>query len=520
MTLRTNAPAAKRRWLALIAIVAICTGALASGVLASLSISNPPTFTFVNDEGLADDQPGQKDLSAQAVAVPTPGDLWVSWKWDVTSLSGGNTGDACALFDTDTDSKVNFAICVTIQGNPAVQAPVSPRVYTCGDGKVDRCTSTYTQVTPINSACGTNTNATDPFHSGQKDTQAICHIDLSDVGGAASANLVNTCSYPSQQPTSDPSDCVLIPRDAFLRIAKTASPNSGSFPFNLDGTLAFTASGTQTSSFIAIRSDITHSVREVVPSTWQISGTPSCTGASGSGSSNGSFSGDTIAGIDASPDNQITCSFSDVQQTGTLTVIKIVDNTAGLGKVAGDFHYSLNDGSAATNETATVSPGVTYTRVAGTTYNVVEAEANSAGYTTSYSADCTNGTIANGDAKTCTITNTATKANPVLKTAQGWRLFDTANFTGLRTGAPDASSATVTFKLWSTNTAGVCSNQVGSTIVVTGVTSASVPSSSGIDVTSTGTYYWTVDYSGDAYNSPQSSGCGTESTTIGATQPS
>src|SRR5947207_2005695 len=57
---------------------------------------------------------------------------------------------------------------------------------------------------------------------GQKDPQAICHVDLADVGGAGTANLVNTCSYPSQQPTSAPSDCVLIPRDAFLRVTKVA----------------------------------------------------------------------------------------------------------------------------------------------------------------------------------------------------------------------------------------------------------------------------------------------------------
>jgi prealbumin domain-containing protein len=290
---------------------------------AVLSVSNPPAFTFVNDEQGADDQPGQKDLSAQAVAVPAPGDLWVAWKWDVTSLSGGNTGDACALFDTNTNSKINFAICVTIAGNPAVQSGVSPRVYTCGDGKVDRCTSTATQVATINSACGTTTTASDPFHSGQQDTEAYCHIDLADVGGATTANLVNTCSYPSQQPNSDPSDCVLIPRDAFIRIAKTASPDSGSFPFNLDASLAFTAAGTQTSSYIAITSGTTHphSVQEAVPTGWSITGTPSCTGASGS---NGTYSSTTktISGIVASADNQITCSFSDQQQRATVDVSK------------------------------------------------------------------------------------------------------------------------------------------------------------------------------------------------------
>ncbi len=317
-----------RRTLLAAAVVLLALPVFASQASAALSLANPPAFTFTNDENGADDQPGQKDLSSHSVANPAPGDLWVSWKWDVTSLSGGNTGDGCALFDTDADSKVNFAICVTIQGNPAVQAPTSPRVYTCGDGKVDRCTSTYVQVSPINSACGTNTSASDPFHSGQSDTQAICHIDLADVGGAGTTNLVNTCSYPSQQPTSAPSDCVLIPRDAFLKITKVASPDSGSFPFRLGLTtettpaVVFTAAGSQSSSFIAIRSDVKYKLKEDVPANWAISGTPSCTGASGTGSSNGTFSVDTITNIDASADNEITCTFNDVQQTGAIQITK------------------------------------------------------------------------------------------------------------------------------------------------------------------------------------------------------
>jgi hypothetical protein len=330
---------------------------------AVLSLSSPPNFTFVNDENGADDQPGQKDLSAQAVAVPAPGDLWVAWKWDVTSLSGGNTGDACALFDTNTNSKVNFAICVTIAGSPAAQSGVSPRVYTCGDGKVDRCTSTYTQVTPINSACATNTTASDPFHSGQFDTLAYCHVDLADVGGSTTANLVNTCSYPSQQPTSDPSDCVLIPRDAFIRISKTADA-AGSFPFNLDGTSAytptFTASGTQTSSYIAITSGSTHphSVQELVPTGWSITGTPSCTGASGN---NGTYSGTTktISGIVASSDNQITCSFTDQQQKATLDVSKTSSDTNSSTAQNGAV-FSLYSGATAGGTaiaTCTVSAG-------------------------------------------------------------------------------------------------------------------------------------------------------------------
>jgi hypothetical protein len=112
------------------------------------------------DAGVRRRPAGQKDLSAHAVATPSPTDLWVAWKWDETSISGGNTGDACSLFDTGAPNagRVNFAVCVTIAGTPAAQvANTSPRIYTCGDGKVDRCTSQYALVPkPYGTACSVN----------------------------------------------------------------------------------------------------------------------------------------------------------------------------------------------------------------------------------------------------------------------------------------------------------------------------------------------------------------------------
>lgn len=322
----------RRRGLALLvgAAVLIMVPLLVSQAGAALSLANPPTFNTTQDEDGADDQPGQKDLTLQGVGSNGPGDLWTSWQWDVTSLSGGNTGDACSLFDTDADFKVNFAVCVTIGGKPAVQLAGSPRVYTCGDGKVDRCTSTYTQVANINTACATNTSGDDPFNTSE-DTQAICHIDLADVGGVGTASLVNTCSYPSMQPTSAPSDCVLVPRDAFLKIVKTADPSTaGSFPFRLglttDATIGvvFTAAGSQTSDFIAIRSDKAYKLTEDQATGWDLV-SASCTGATGTGSSNGTLSGTTISGIDASPDNQVICTYSNRRQTANVKVLKTND---------------------------------------------------------------------------------------------------------------------------------------------------------------------------------------------------
>jgi hypothetical protein len=315
-------------------LVLVAVPALVMQAQAALPLTPVPSFNTVQDENGSNDQPNQKDLTLQGVANPSPGDLWTMWQWDDTGLSGGNTGDACSLFDTDADAKVNVAVCVTIAKSPAVQAGASPRVYTCGDGKVDRCTSTYAQVSPIDTSCTTNVTANSPFAGGGKDTQAICHIALTDVGGATSAKLVNTCSYPSQEPTSAPADCVLIPRDAFVVIQKIASPNAGSFDFRLGtGTastnpVVFTASGSQTSDPVAIRSGVNHSLKEDVPANWAIdTPAPACTGASGSGTSNGTFSGDTISGIKAASDNVITCVFRDKQLTGAIKIVKLKSGT-------------------------------------------------------------------------------------------------------------------------------------------------------------------------------------------------
>jgi hypothetical protein len=163
-------------------------------------------------------------------------------------------------------------------------------------------------------------------------------------------------------------------------------------------------------------------------------------------------------------------------------------------------------------ETGTVSG---YTN--GTTYSCVKTPAGGVAGAPVVSNSIT---LNNGDSAVCTITNTDDKASPAIKTAQGWALFDTANFTGIVAGAPDAASATVTFKLWSTNTAGVCSGLLGTR--TESLSGSSATTATGIVVTPTTsptTFYWTAEYSGDQFNNSATSACGTETTTISWVQP-
>ena len=103
----------------------------ASQASAQYDVSSPPTFTFSPDESTpqVDDVPGQKDLNAHAVAtVPgTPVQLWTAVKWDDLDFSGGNTGDSCALFDTDLDNNANYVVCLVIAGKPAAQVTTAAR---------------------------------------------------------------------------------------------------------------------------------------------------------------------------------------------------------------------------------------------------------------------------------------------------------------------------------------------------------------------------------------------------------
>ena len=226
---------------------------------------------------------------------------------------------------------------------------------------------------------------------------------------------------------------------------------------------------------------------------------------------------------------QVTCTITNNDNPPALHLRKVVVNDNGGTAVNTDWTLTATGALATpTNLTGTdpVDSGSTFK---ADTYTLAESGGPTAytasawvcvGGTQGTGVDSNKITVALGGGATCTITNNDTKASPAVKTAQGWSLFDTANFTGIRAGAPDAGSATVTFNLWSTNTSGVCSGLLGTR--VESITGGSATTATGIVVsptTSPTTYYWTADYSGDQYNNSQTSACGTETTTISFAQP-
>ena len=97
-----------------------------------------------------------------------------------------------------------------------------------------------------------------------------------------------------------------------------------------------------------------------------------------------------------------TCTVTNDDQAAKLIVIKHVINNSGGTATAGDFTLDSGGTNDSPDNFAGVeSPGTEVTLDAGS-YNVTET--GPSGYTASFSAYCS-GTIANGQTKTCTVTN-------------------------------------------------------------------------------------------------------------------
>jgi hypothetical protein len=218
----------RRRRLTLFAPLALLAVASVMLIVASAAPAlntDASTYSIQNDALGANDEPGQKDLTLQGTNNSVSGQINVLWNWDDTSVGGGNTLDACTLFDTDGDGNANFSYCAIVANVSKTDKTLelkSTVLYTCGDTRNDRCSS---QIAIVSQSSGTECGGLDPASDTNPfddslDTRIFCTIVLSDVG-ASSATLINTCSYPSGQPNSDPSDCVLVPGKANPTIGTT-----------------------------------------------------------------------------------------------------------------------------------------------------------------------------------------------------------------------------------------------------------------------------------------------------------
>lgn len=196
-----------------------------------------------------------------------------------------------------------------------------------------------------------------------------------------------------------------------------------------------------------------------------------------------------------------------------LTVIKHVVNDNGGTAVAGNWTMNV----AATDPSLPAfagaeAPGTTITLSAGA-FAVTESGGPD-GYVQTSAVGCA-GVIAVGESRTCTITNDDARAAPATATVMRWVLHDSATVTGIRPGAPDAASATITFRLYGPNDA-KCATPINGGGEVRPATGGAASTVAGFLVGEgqVGTYRWIAAYSGDQFNLPAVTACGAETHTI------
>ena len=208
----------RARYAGLLIVAVLGAAALTAALVPGVARSALNATIIVNDQQGANDEPGQKDLTRFTTQDPSPvpGHLLVSFNHDKIGFTGSNTGDGCFLFDTDVpaNSKADFVLCVTIGGTPATLQ--ATREFSCGDASSFKCTNP-TLITTFASTCTADQTSTDPFDASAPngpgdayplDTTTACDIaDVADFG--ADAELLDVCSYPSQVPNSDYSDCII-----------------------------------------------------------------------------------------------------------------------------------------------------------------------------------------------------------------------------------------------------------------------------------------------------------------------
>ena len=227
----------------------------------------------------------------------------------------------------------------------------------------------------------------------------------------------------------------------------------------------------------------------------------------------------------------VVCTIINNDDAGSLQIVKKVTNDNGGGATVATFNIGTSAGALVFDSGSVAGSTTTYTSqaitVAAGPYTLSESDV--AGYSegswscplgTSVTSTFSGGsvTVPNGVAVVCTIINNDDKASPTGATTQSWAISDSLTITGLRLNAPDANTATVQLKLYSTATCDAGSLVGSSTVTGVAASVISMPVSDRIALSSAGTYYWLVEYSGDQYNNPITKSCGAERTTITAVE--
>ncbi len=371
-----------------------------NNLVTETSFTDSPPSECISDTDWADDEPGQKDLTEMCTDYSEwSAFLEVSWNWDDIAWSGNNTGDACSLFDNDNDGYANYAVCVQVTDEPAVFD--SQYLYTCNDTSAVRCFDSTLKTPSANTICVASVQSgTNPFDLGS-DTVADCKINTLDVGGSPTI-LLDVCSYPSAQPNSDPSDCIVAStanQTGFLEVKKVIDPSTDSGLFNLqiDGTTYKYDAGNNGSTGEKIVDAGNHIIRETAGTATTLTDYTSsieCKDANGSGSIVAQITGPGPLTVPVENNDDIVCTITNTYQGGSVTIIKDrVPDYPESFQFTGDLgSFDLSGDSTA------VDYQKTFTNLTPQTYVVTELEPSET-YLDSISCtgDTDNGTVVNLD---------------------------------------------------------------------------------------------------------------------------
>lgn len=244
---------------------------------------------------------------------------------------------------------------------------------------------------------------------------------VSETGGLANYDSSLSCTKNGQSYTPGASNALVVTsNDAFvctftntlktgtIVITKNTSGGDGSFGFSSDvpgqTNFSLTTSGnTASTTFSNVVSGSYKVTETVLNSMWDFDSVI-CTDPS-----NDSTVSNTDANINLSPGETVSCTYSNIKKA-KLTVIKHVNNNYGgtLGASSFTLHVTKSSTDVTGSPAAGSETGVTYNLVPGT-YVVSENTPPSGYEQTSISGQCDSSTgsitLAAGDEKTCTITN-------------------------------------------------------------------------------------------------------------------
>jgi hypothetical protein len=323
------------------------------------------------------------------------------------------------------------------------------------------------------------------FPAEVKDFVAPQPVNISNCGTI----IIKKVTQPSPDPT-----------DTSFAFTLTGGPSSLNKSFSLKN------GGVEETKNLLVGSG--YSAAETVPANWQL---VSATCDDGS----------PVTNIDLSPDETVTCTFtnhtnlspriSTALSLSSITVGGTIHDSATLtgatSDAGGTVTYTVYTDSACTQG---AQPAGTKTVTNGVVPDSNPITFNSAGdfyWQAVYSGDANN----DGATSDCTSEHLiVTKANPSIATAQNLLPNDNASLTGLATNA----GGTITFNLYDPADA-TCSGAPAYTQTVNvngnGLYSTTNTSFYAIDE---GTWRWQVTYSGDDNNTGSTSACGVERFTI------